>query len=471
MVYSVGPGLGVGDLDGDGDLDIFVAVPDTQSFIMFNDGKGHFEPNFMVKSNGSALITATAVHLADFDGDGDLDAVVGQRVGEPDYLLLNDGTGLEFTQVSVGTVGSRESKSISVADFNGDQMLDLFVCGFAHDNGVTGYWEDGGTDNALYLAESPGSFVLSETMPEDSLNGLCFQGVPADVDRDGDIDIYITNDHGFNWKRNLLLVNDGHGSFVEAEDCYCDLEIEGMGGAYGDLNEDGWPDILLTDVGRMHLLMNDSTVNKDGVDISFYQAADAVNLSSDHFLSDGWGVTVVDLNQDSWNDVSLVMGAVTNTQQDKRPDHILEDIIYMSTQDGMFINQSSEWNFTDASRGRVLAVGDFNRDGYPDLVTAGFRYVNVWLNKGADCRRGITLHLKGPVGNRHGFGAEVIVTIKDRVVHYWMSPTTMYSSSAPELYLGLGTAVHADKIEVNWPSGKQSLLYNVAPGTITMSTE
>jgi hypothetical protein len=141
----------------------------------------------------------------------------------------------------------------------------------------------------------------------------------------------------------------------------------------------------------------------------------------------------------------------------------------MSTQDGLFMDQSTEWGFEDNSMARSIVVGDLNGDGYPDLVTAGFRYVTTWINKGADCRRGITLRLEGPAGNSHGFGAEVIVTIGNRVLHRWMWPSTMYSSSAPELYLGLGTAMQADTVEVYWPGGAYSLLKNVEPGTVTVS--
>ena len=191
----------------------------------------------------------------------------------------------------------------------------------------------------------------------------------------------------------------------------------------------------------------------------------------DHTPDAVWGLTFVDLDQDANEDVAAISGLILTVEQESKPYEKYEDFILMANADGTFEDRSSDWEFADQSQGRAVVVGDLNDDGYPDLVTAGMAYVTVWSNRGADCRRGINLRLQGPPGNVHGIGAEIALTVDDRVLRRWMWPGTTYSSSVPELYLGLGDVPSAAKLEVFWPHGATSVLKNVKPGTLTVTAD
>ena len=70
---------------------------------------------------------------------------------------------------------------------------------------------------------------------------------------DGDLDLYVVND--LDVHRTDLLINDGTGSFSDAADCGCDLEMFGMGATASDFNNDGFVDLNITDFGSPRTLM------------------------------------------------------------------------------------------------------------------------------------------------------------------------------------------------------------------------
>ena len=123
----------LGDLNGDGFVDAFVAggkttnadmstTQKTPNTVWFNDGTGHFTDS----GQRLGLAESKAVSLADLEGDGDLDAVVGNR-GQADEIWLNDGAGL--FSLSSERLGRSTTKKVFLADLNGDGTADAVMSG------------------------------------------------------------------------------------------------------------------------------------------------------------------------------------------------------------------------------------------------------------------------------------------------------------------------------------------------------
>lgn len=220
--------VAAGDLDGDGDLDqVFAcfgqAGTGDRSFWLRNDGTGSFE-----RMPDSALQMAPSlsrdVVLADFDGDGDLDAFFANQL--EDSLCLNDGTGvLSLSPPSLPAI-NRTSHAAAVGDIDGDGDPDV-VCAC------------GGYD-IVYLNDGSGVFSEGTTNLPLAWDDTWDVDL-ADYDGDGDLDLLRVNSDA----ASELLWNDGAGGFTVANDTLA----SGVLAVSGDIDGDGDRDFAVTTFG------------------------------------------------------------------------------------------------------------------------------------------------------------------------------------------------------------------------------
>lgn len=460
-------GVGVGDLNGDGWPDAVIATP-LGTRLLVNDGAGRLAMG--VDGESDAWPEATGVALADLDGDGDLDAWLGTMTGRPDLLLLNDGTGTMEVQEIAESLG--ESTSGSFADVDQDGDLDVLVARYAAELSLDGVIDGTmvGEGNALYINEG-GTFTWKpDALPAEVVDDVTFHAQWLDANQDGHPDIYLANDFGPFLGRNRLLLGDGSGQFELADDCGCDLANFGMGVGVGDANGDGWVDLYITDLAGPDLLLGQG----DG---TFY---DATLATGAHVPNDGahlasWGTAMVDLNGDGWTDLPMVFGRVDPGGEDDAFGGLgadyeswidgpgQEDVVLMHDGDGGFYDASSESGFSYDGDGRALAVGDFDRDGRPDLITAGLWYAQHWRG-GGGCDGRVVVALPGDAHAR-GLGAQVEATVGDRVQTHWFQPSTTWSSSEAAVFIGLGDAEQIDALQLRFADGSQEQWSAVPAGT------
>ncbi|HKB15714.1 MAG TPA: VCBS repeat-containing protein, partial [Planctomycetota bacterium] len=239
--------LALGDIDGDGDLDAvsakdagctFVSCLGAQNRLYLNNGAGVF-------TDASSQIPefddwTDAVALADVDGDGDLDALLGTegREGLPNRLLLNDGTGT-FADASGEDPSSPPSDravAVGLGDLDGDGDLDAFVSQFSND-----YASPYPPGNGVYLNDGTGRLLEAPVQPDGYFAGM--RVAVGDLDGDGDLDAVKVN--GFDPASlgfPLRYLNDGAGGFALAANppplgVFMDV-------ALGDLDGDGDLDAL-----------------------------------------------------------------------------------------------------------------------------------------------------------------------------------------------------------------------------------
>ena len=226
----------------------FMAAPD---LLLLSDGQGGFQ-DASEKLNPTGAERALGVLATDVNADGFVDVYVANDAG-PNHLYLGSenpswrNTGL-IAGISGNEFGLPEgSMGIAVADFNGDQLVDLFVTNFELEN--NSLYENVGGGNFRHATLSSGLSVRGSTL-------IGFGTSFGDFDADGWEDLVVLNGSVFYhtgqspYAQPALLFKNVHGKFVDASSAggsFFDRAHVGRGLATGDLNNDGATDIIALD--------------------------------------------------------------------------------------------------------------------------------------------------------------------------------------------------------------------------------
>lgn len=277
------PALSVVDFDDDGFDDIYVMVRMGNNMLLRNRGDGTFEEvaaeqELAIKGNSTCGI------FADFDNDGDPDLILGRSLERCQYF---ENSGSWFNKVDAPWVENLPSlaSSISAADFNGDGLLDFYICTYRPEAlgdtnpGLTGGGGSGntgltwpqrflskddateymrmhrGTDhhfldqigppNSLWVNRGDGRFERATETGNVEIWENSLQATWSDFDEDGDPDLYIAND----FARDCLFRNDGEAGFVEvAGEVGINVYGFGMGASFGDYDGDGQQDLYVSNM-------------------------------------------------------------------------------------------------------------------------------------------------------------------------------------------------------------------------------
>jgi len=313
--FGFGPsnsqGLATDDIDGDGDADIFIANAGFNELLL-NDGNGVFSnaSNLLPVPIPDALfpfsVISTTAKIADFDGDGRLDIIVGYELppippfgpaGLPNHIFMQQSDGSftdeSFTRLPQG--GELPTLEIITFDVDNDGDLDLFECNFGQNqllvNNGNGFFTsetasrlptldfrtravaigdldgDGAPDlvtgnssdqqNRIYINDDNGVFTDETSTRLPAFLDTTSDAELFDVDIDGDLDIIYANASLVfqgpgvapipGPALNALYINDGNGVFTTADGSFLPPTVNTTFGiGIADLNGDGLEDIFIT---------------------------------------------------------------------------------------------------------------------------------------------------------------------------------------------------------------------------------
>ena len=405
------------------------------------------------------------VAVGDYDNDGFSDLYVTSYGKNVLYHNNRDGTFTDVTSKAGVAVGGW-SVSAGFFDYDNDGKLDLFVTRYMewdtkHSKTCGGEWhtycppeEFPSTTSILYHNNGDGTFTdVSQKSGIAARKGRALGVAFADYDGDGFTDIFVANDG----MQQYLYHNNGNGTFTEraleagtalSED---GRRLSGMGVVFQDYDNDGRPDVVITELPREIYGVYHNEGNG-----TFSYASLETGLGALSSGSSGWGVGLEDFDNDGKKDLFVAQGHVLDNVEKIDPSlHYWELPLVAMNHDGRF--ERADSGSTSPAAGRGAAFGDLNNDGSQDVVMTILGGPPQVFYGRAGKQHWLTISLRGTRSNRDGFGARVRVNGQTR---FATSAGSYISSSDKRLHFGLGAAETA-KIEVAWPSGTRQTLNDV----------
>lgn len=482
----MGGGVALLDYDGDGRLDVFLINGGFLSDPVklpadFKRGDPAFQNRLYRQMPDGSWSDATlkaglaaspnvygmGAAVGDIDNDGDPDLYVTGYGGN--VLYRNEGGRFIATPEAPG---GGWSVSAAFLDYDRDGRLDLFVARYLDwdlsRNILCGtpfhaYCRPdkfAGVSNLLYRNEGGGRF--RDVSRESGISGVIGKGMGvavADYDADGFGDIFVANDG----MEQFLFHNEGNGTFVErALEAGVALSDDarpyaGMGAAFGDYDNDGRPDLVVTNLAleKYALYRNDGGGR-------FTYASLTTGLASATARSSGWGVGLHDFDNDGFKDVfaaqSHVLDNVERIHSGLR--YLEPPALYRNAGGGKFEAAMNPGARPVAGRG--VTFGDLNNDGAIDAVMAVLGGSPlVFLN--ASPRPGVTIRLVGRSANRDGAGATVRAGAQTVTA---TSAGSYLSASDARVHLSGSPAT----VEVVWPGGRKQTA-RLTPGQRVVTIE
>jgi len=481
LIETMPGGVALFDYNNDGLLDIFLVnggrVAAAEQFDRGNPR--YWNRLYRQNKDGTFSDVTKAVGLAeagngnygmgvavgDYDNDGWPDLFVTSYGKNILYHNNGDGTFSDVTQ-KAGVAGGGWSVSAGFFDFDNDGHLDLFVTRYLDwdmvgSKSCGGAWrtycppgEFPATTSLLYRNRGDGTFEdVSEKSGIASQKGRALGVSFADYDGDGFSDIFVANDG----MQQFLFHNNGDGTFREcALDAGAALSadgkpLSGMGAIFQDYDNDGLPDILVTELPREIY----GLYHNDGKGL-FSNRSLETGLGALTAGSSGWGAGLEDFDNDGWKDLLVAQGHVLdNVEAIDHSLHYRELPLLALNRQGRF--ERADSGMLEAAAGRGLAFGDLNNDGWLDAVMTVLGGPPVVLMNRGGKGHWLSISLRGKRSNRDGSGARVTVNGQTR---FATTAGSYLSASDKRLHFGLASAASAN-IEIAWPSGARQKLSDV----------
>jgi len=433
-VSMFGMGVAVGDYDNDGHDDLFITALG-QSHLFHNNGNGTFTDVTKAAGMWGPNELSTSAAWVDYDRDGKLDLVVANYVQwsqQTDIYCTLDGAHKSYcTQESYKGVSARVWHNLGGGKF-----------------------EDATQKSGLNdpTSKSLGIGIL-------------------DYNGDGWPDILLANDT----QPNKLYLNKQNGTFEEkavaagiafSED---GVARAGMGVDTGDYDRSGRPSMMITNFANQMI----SLYHNEGNGL-FVDEAPRSEVGRNTLVTLGFGCFFFDYDNDGWPDIFVSDGHIENEIErvQKRVSYAEPPHLFRNLGAGKFQEVTAQMGtaFATAKVGRGAAYADIDNDGALDvLVTTNGGRPWLFHNEG-QTNHSLRVKLVGAKSNRDGIGAVVRVTSGGAKQWQMLRSGSSYlSASELVLTFGLGTSTKADAVEIQWPSGQVDKLSGVVAGqTITV---
>jgi len=492
---TMGSGVAFLDYDNDGWQDILLVNgedwpgtgpnskkhPSTLA-LYHNNHDGTFT-DVTQKAGLAVEMMGMGVAIGDYDNDG-FDDIFITALGQS-RLFHNNGNGT-FTDVTqkAGLAGPHEfSTAAAWVDYDRDGHLDLVVGNYVQwspetdiyctlDGKAKSYctpesykgasvrlWHNRGNGTFEDVTQKAGLFDTSSK----SL-GIAI----LDANQDGWPDIFVSNDT----QPNKLYMNNANGTFTEkavpsgvaySED---GVARAGMGVATADYDRSGYPSLIVTNFSNQMLAFYHNERNGLFVDEAPHSEVGRASL-----LTLGFGCFFFDYDLDGWPDIYIANGHIEDAIERVQPrvKYAEPPHLFRNLGAGKFTEVTDAMGraFASPRVARGAAYGDINNDGALDvLVSTNGGPAALFKNTGAT-NHSLRIKLVGTKSNRDGLGATVRVTNgADTQAKMLASGGSYLSSSELVLTFGLGDRAKVDAIEIRWPSGQIDHATNIPANQI-----
>lgn len=519
--YYNGGGVAIGDINNDGWQDVFLTSNTGSNKLFLNEGNFTFKDISESAGLSGNKPWSTGVALADINADGLLDIYVcnsgdikgGQRENE---LFINNGD-LTFTEAAAdyGLDDKGFSTHACFFDYDGDGDLDAYilnnsfrsVASLGFKNLRNERDPDGG--DKLYRNDN-GKFtdVSADAGIYGSVIGFGLGVTVGDVNGDNWPDIYVSNDF---YERDYLYINKQDGTFSEEFTRRFDAGSHfSMGADMADLNNDGWPEIYVTDMLPPDLERLKQTT--DFVDFDQFilrynndyynqfmhntlQNNDEGFFLEEAYLSGvaatdwSWGALLCDLDNNGYKDIFVSNGvykdvtdqdfisflANEETQEavlmgkevdfsafvDAMPSKKIPNYCFSNSGNWKFENKSAEWGLDLPSHSNGAAYADLDNDGDLDLIVNNLNdRVFVYQNQSnPDENNYLKIQVKPTAENPFAVGDKVVLHLGKQKITHTNIPNRGFQSSV-EMWppLGLGKTNMVDSVEYFTQNGKQRIV-------------
>jgi enediyne biosynthesis protein E4 len=538
-----GAGIGVGDFNNDGYQDIFFAGNQVDNSLFLNKGDWTFLDISSISGVESKNVWTTGVSVVDINGDGWLDIYLcksGDLKGDNRHneLFINQGITEVIDGISVVTFIEKSAEyglnDIGLAthaaffDYDLDGDLDIYLLNNSF-RSIGNY--DLRPDQRQIRDTMGGNKLLKNLSIEYPERIPRFQDVSefagifgsaigfglgvtiGDINNDMYPDIYVSNDF---FEKDYLYVNLKNGKFQESSNhLLAEMSLGSMGADMADINNDGWPDIFVTEMlpkEELRLKTKSSFENwtkyqmniENGYHRQFSRNALQINQSGRQFSEIGrfagvdatdwsWGALICDLDLDGYKDIYVANGIFkdildqdyiriySNPEEvrkiifDKQrgvdglvdiiPSEPIPNVAFKNLHQLQFVDHTKSWGLHRESFSNGAVYVDLDNDGDMDLVVSNINmppFIIKNLTREKTLSNYIKIELKDSLSlNRFAIGAKVKIFSGSVVQMAEQHPARGFMSSVDyRLNFGLGDSNKVDSVEVIWPDLKRTVLYD-----------
>lgn len=543
MYFFNGAGVATGDVNNDGWIDIYFTSNQDQNRLYLNQGDFKFTDITEIANVAGETGWTTGVTMADVNGDGLLDIYVGQLGQHMSYrgknqLYINLGTNADGIPVfenqaeqwGLDLVGYATQATFFDYDLDGD--LDMYMLNHSvHQNGTFG--EKASFIGTMHptsgdkLLRNEGTYFTDVTTSSGINSTVIGYGLgitASDINLDGYPDLYISNDFH---EDDYLYLNNGDGTFREvARASMQHTSRFSMGNDVGDINNDGFPDLISLDMlpedptylkasaaedayniyqmklkfgyqdqfSRNTLQLNLGPVPGALQDVQFSEIGLYAGIAASDW---SWSALMTDLDNDGWNDIFISNGILGRSNDLDYINYVIADSIQAKIGEGLidendlkltkfmpeiklpnyayrnkgdltFENMSATWGFTENTYSHGTAYADLDNDGDLDLVINNVNDpASIYKNKTNDGEftdhNYLKINLEGKSPNVFGLGAKILLRLPQGTILREVTATRGFQSAVDvRPNIGLGNVSTIDELTVIWPGGASQTLRNVS---------
>lgn len=528
-----GAGVALGDINNDGLIDVYICGNQADNKLYLNKGDFRFEDITQKAGVAAAGTWSTGVSMADVNGDGMMDIYVCKS-GPPrlsdasvknerhNQLFINNGD-LTFTDKAkpYGVADTGLSTHAAFFDFDKDGDLDMYLLN--NSTRPIGAYDlklgrrqirDPEGANKLYRNDGRKFTDVSEEAGIfGSAIGYGLGVTVGDVNRDGWQDLFISNDF---FERDYLYINNQNGTFREMlEESMSEISMGSMGADMGDIDNDGWPEIYVTEMlpdslsriktktvfeswdkyqanvrnGYHHQFTRNALQLNNGItpegEVSFSEVSRITGLEATDW---SWGALIFDYNNDMHKDIFVANGIykdlmdhdyvnfyannnlfIAKYREDstvltnlisKIPSTPIRNYLFSNEGDLKFTDRAEELNLKHKGFSNGAVYGDLDNDGDLDLIINNINDpVSVYRNDVINQGNYIRFELKGAGRNTAAIGTQITVYSGQQSIYQEQAPIKGYLSSVdPRMHFGLGSNEVIDSVVFRWPDDHYSTL-------------